>query len=34
MSSAEQLTFVLGRWLQPIAVVLYVVRRLRWRPDI
>ncbi|MEH2532115.1 hypothetical protein V1277_001503 [Bradyrhizobium sp. AZCC 1588] len=32
MSSAEELTFVVGRWLRPIAVVLYVVRRLGRRP--
>ena len=28
MSSPEELTFVLGRWLRPIVVVLDVVRRL------
>jgi hypothetical protein len=32
VSSPEELTFVFGRWLRPIAVVLYVVRRLGWRP--
>ncbi|WP_342712494.1 MULTISPECIES: hypothetical protein [unclassified Bradyrhizobium] len=28
MSSAEELTFVVGRWLRPIVMLLYVVRRL------
>jgi hypothetical protein len=28
MSSPEELTFVVGRWLRPIVVVLDVVRRL------
>ncbi|MGX1105565.1 MULTISPECIES: hypothetical protein [Bradyrhizobium] len=28
MSSAEELTFVIGRWLRPIVMVLYVVRSL------
>jgi hypothetical protein len=28
MSSAEELTFVIGRWLRPIIVLLHVVRRL------
>ena len=28
MSSAEELTFVIGRWLRPIVMFLYVVRRL------
>ena len=28
MSSAEELTFVAGRWLRPIVMLLYVVRRL------
>ena len=28
MSSAEELTFVVGRWLRPILMLLYVVRRL------
>ncbi|WP_171577476.1 hypothetical protein [Bradyrhizobium australiense] len=32
MSSPEELTFVVGRWLRPIVVVLDVVRRLGWRP--
>ncbi len=32
MSSPEELTFVLGRWLRPIVMALYVVRRLGWRP--
>jgi hypothetical protein len=29
MSSPEELTFVVGRWLRPIVVVLDVVRRIR-----
>jgi hypothetical protein len=29
MSSPEELTFVLGRWLRPIMAVLDVVRRMR-----
>jgi hypothetical protein len=28
MSSPEELTFVVGRWLRPIVVLLHVVRRL------
>ena len=32
MSSPEELTFVVGRWLRPIVVVLHVVRRLRSMP--
>ena len=28
MSSPEELTFVVGRWLRPIVVVLHVVRRM------
>jgi hypothetical protein len=32
MSSPEELTFVVGRWLRPIAVVLHVVRRLGLMP--
>jgi hypothetical protein len=32
MSSPEELTFVIGRWLRPIAVVLYVVRLFGWLP--
>ncbi len=28
MSSAEELTFVVGRWLRPIVMLLYVVRRI------
>ncbi|MFQ3455798.1 hypothetical protein PMN64_21140 [Bradyrhizobium sp. UFLA01-814] len=28
MSSAEELTFVIGRWLRPIVMLLYVVRSL------
>ncbi|UPJ47577.1 hypothetical protein IVB30_30535 [Bradyrhizobium sp. 200] len=31
MSSPEELTFVFGRWLRPIVVVLDVVRRLGLR---
>jgi hypothetical protein len=31
MSSPEELTFVVGRWVQPIVVVLDMVRRLRLR---
>jgi hypothetical protein len=31
MSSPEELTFVVGRWLRPIVVVLDVVRRFRLR---
>ena len=26
MSSPEELTFVVGRWLRPLALVLYLVR--------
>jgi hypothetical protein len=32
MSSPEELTFVVGRWLRPISVVLDVVRWIGWRP--
>ena len=32
MSSAEELSFILGRWLRPIVVVLHVVRRLTFQP--
>jgi len=32
MSSAEELTFVVGRWLYPLAVMLDVVRRIRPAP--
>jgi hypothetical protein len=32
MSSPEELTFVLGRWLRPIAAVLDVVRWMRAVP--
>ena len=32
MSSPEELTFVVGRLLRPIAVVLHVVRRLGLMP--
>jgi hypothetical protein len=28
MSSPEELTFVVGRWLRPLAIVLHVVRRI------
>ena len=34
MSSPEELTFVVGRWLWPIVVVLDVVRRLPVADDI
>jgi hypothetical protein len=29
MSSPEELTFVLGRWLRPVVAVLVMVRRIR-----
>jgi hypothetical protein len=29
MSSPEELTFVVGRWLRPVVLVLDVVRRLK-----
>jgi uncharacterized membrane protein len=32
MSSPEELTFVVGRWLRPLALVLYVVRGIGWLP--
>jgi hypothetical protein len=32
MSSPEELTFVVGRWLGPIVLVLHVVRRLKAAP--
>ena len=32
MSSPAELTFVLGRWLRPIVVVLHVVRRITFQP--
>ena len=32
MSSPEELTFVVGRWLRPIVFVLDVVRRLKAAP--
>jgi hypothetical protein len=32
MSSPEELTFVVGRWLRPIVVLLDVVRRLGLSP--
>ena len=32
MTSPEELTFVLGRWLRPIVVVLHVVRRITFQP--
>jgi len=30
MSSPEELTFVVGRWLRPIVFVLNVVRHFTW----
>jgi hypothetical protein len=32
MSSPEELTFVVGRWLRPLAFVLDVVRRFKSAP--
>jgi hypothetical protein len=32
MSSPEELTFVIGRWLRPVSVILDVVRRFGMRP--
>ena len=32
MSSPEELTFVIGRWLRPIVAVLHVVRRIPFQP--
>jgi hypothetical protein len=32
MSSPEELTLVLGRWLRPIVFMLDVVRWLGWQP--
>ena len=32
MSSPEELTFVVGRWLRLIVVVLHVVRRMTFQP--
>ncbi len=32
VSSMEELTFVVGRWLRPVALVLDVVRRLNAAP--
>jgi len=32
MSSPEELTFVVGRWLRPLAFVLDVVRRFKLAP--
>jgi hypothetical protein len=32
MSSPEELTFVIGRWLQRVVLVLDVVRRIRPAP--
>jgi hypothetical protein len=32
MSSPEELTFVIGRWLRPIVAVLHVVRRITFQP--
>ncbi|MCA6125109.1 hypothetical protein J6500_24910 [Bradyrhizobium sp. WSM 1704] len=28
MSSAEELTFIVGRWVRPIVMLLYVVHRI------
>jgi hypothetical protein len=32
MSSPEELTFVLGRWLRPLELMLDVVRRIKSAP--
>lgn len=32
MSSPEELTFVIGRWVRPIVIVLHVVRRITFQP--
>jgi hypothetical protein len=32
MSSPEELTYVVGRWLRPIVAVLHVVRSLSFQP--
>jgi len=32
MSSPEELTFVIGRWIRPIVAVLHLVRRLTFQP--
>jgi hypothetical protein len=32
MSSPEELTFVVGRWLRPVVLMLDVVRRLKVGP--
>jgi hypothetical protein len=32
MSSPEELTLVVGRWLRPVVFVLHVVRRFRAAP--
>lgn len=32
MSSPEELTLIIGRWLRPIVAVLHVVRRLTFQP--
>jgi hypothetical protein len=32
MSSPEELTLVVGRWLRPIVAMLDLVHRLGWRP--
>jgi hypothetical protein len=32
MSSPEELTFVVGRWLRLIVAVLHVVRRMTFQP--
>jgi hypothetical protein len=29
MSSPEELTLIIGRWLRPVAAVLHIVRRLK-----
>ncbi len=34
MSSPEELTFVVGRWLRPLALILDVVRRFKSCADI
>jgi hypothetical protein len=32
VSSPEELTFVIGRWLRPLTLVLHVVRRIGLMP--
>jgi hypothetical protein len=32
MSSPEELTFVIGRWLRPIVAVLHLVRWMTFQP--